>query len=107
MKYWRIKTGYGVDNFISIDETELAKALRAQITGRVGLFKDGTITGKSIISITPDYNKMMGYNRDYALVAEDYERIGQDRIEEHRMFIESVKNEVLSIPMSDSKLLLE
>lgn len=106
MKYFRVRIGYGLDNFISIDQTELAMALRAQITGRVGLFKEGTVTGKNIISITPDYNRMEGYNRDYQLNGEDYERIGKEKLDEYRKFLEKTKNEVdLALGSSGQKLL--
>lgn len=104
MKYFRIKIGYGADNFISIDETELAMAIRSQITGRVGLFKEGTVTGKSIISITPDYNRMCGYHRDYQLTGEDYDRIGAEKLNEYRLFLEKTKNETDKL-LGEQKLL--
>ena len=96
MKYFKIQIGYGVDNFISIDETELPMALRAQITGKVGLFKEGTITGKNIMSITADYNRMEGYNRDYKMTGEDYERISKKTIDECRLFLSETKNKIQS-----------
>lgn len=94
MKYWKIQIGYSADNFISIDETELAMALRSQINGKIGIFKEGTISGRNIISITPDYNRMEGYNRDYKMTGEDYERINKSTVDEYRKFLTETKNQI-------------
>ena len=76
LKYYRVKIGYAPDAFISIDEMELAKALRAQVRGTVAIFADGSVSGNSIMTIMPDYQRMMGWRRDYALTGEDYAEIG-------------------------------
>lgn len=94
MKYFRVKIGYGANDFISIDETELAKALRAQIKGTVAVFNEGSIAGNSIISILPDYQRVMDWNRDHQLSGEDYEYIGKTRQDEYRNLIEKTKIEV-------------
>jgi hypothetical protein len=95
MNYYRVKTGFNADDFISINESELAMALRAQITGRVGVFEQGTISGNHIISIIPDYQRAMGYHRDYHLTGEDYNYIGT-KVDEHRLFFETTKTEVFA-----------
>jgi hypothetical protein len=96
MKYFRVKTGYDKNEFISIDETELPMALRAQVTGRVAIFKEGTISGNHIMSITPDYQRMKGWNRDYQLTGEDYEYIGTKMVDDFRVFLENVKLKTIS-----------
>lgn len=107
MKYFRIKTGHGKDDFISVDETELDMAIRAQITGKVGLFKEGTVTGRAILTITPDWQKTMGWNRDYSLTGEDYNEIGEKKIDGYRDFIAERKIEVDKQLGAGSKNLLE
>lgn len=87
MKYFKVKFGFGPDEFLSVDETELPMALRAHISGKKGMFKEGSISGDKIIAITPDFNRALGLNRDYALKGEDYRELGIAR-EEHELFLE-------------------
>lgn len=106
MNYYRVKIGYGNDDFIAIDETEVSKALKAQINGSIALFKEGSIAGNNIISILPDYNRAMGYKRDYKLTGEDYDYIGQKRVDEHRHFLEEKTAEIqMQLSGNNNKLL--
>lgn len=89
MKYFKIKFGFNVDDFIVIDETELSRALVAQTTGKIGIFKEGSITGDKIISITPDVNKLMGWNRSYQPTPEDYGDVPEKLLNEHRELLEN------------------
>lgn len=91
MKYYRVKYGYKDDEFLSIDETELEKALRAQGLGMVAVFKTGSVSGNHIISITPDYQKLMGWAHDYHLTGEDMLEIGNEAINEHQQFFANMK----------------
>jgi len=93
-KYFKVKIGFGADDFISIGQDELRKAMVAQVTGKIGIFNEGTVAGNSIISILPDYNREMGYNRDYKLTGEDYEHIGIDRACESRKILQETMAEV-------------
>lgn len=94
MKHFKVKIGFGKNDFISIDETELSLALRAQINGKVAIFREGTVSGNNIIAITPDYNKALGLNPGYELTPEDYGLLGKHTINEYRDLIESKKSEI-------------
>jgi hypothetical protein len=98
MKYFKVKIGFGTDDFISIDETEVRRAMVAQVKGQIAIFKEGTVSGNSIISILPDYNREMGYKRDYKLTGEDYDSIGSKRTEDSRFILENTLNELLNKP---------
>jgi hypothetical protein len=102
-KYFKVKIGFGSDDFISIDETELRKAIIAQGSGQVAIFNGGTVSGNNIISITPDWCKVMGWNRDYQLTGSDYVQVGERRQNEYRNFIEDTVNEVKGLPPVDRK----
>ena len=102
MKYFKVKFGYGADDYITIDETELEKALRAQGMGLVAVFNGGSIAGNSIISILPDWNKVMGWNRDYQLTGEDYTAIGQKRESEYRDLLETTRMNVAQLAEKDT-----
>jgi hypothetical protein len=89
MKYYKVKTGFKDDDFISVDENELPMAIRAQVTGKIGIFKEGTVTGDKIITITADWNKELGYNRTYQMSAEDYGELPKSLINEYRELLEN------------------
>lgn len=96
MKYYRVVHGYGKQDFYSIPETDVAKALRAQVNGTVFLCDEGSVSGNEIKSIKPDYNRAMGFNRDYVLNGEDYEQLGTKTIREHQNFLAETKREALA-----------
>ncbi len=59
MMYFKVQKGYGEKDYVEIDETELEKAIKAQVSGQVAFFsKGGTVSGNHIISITPDFDKV-------------------------------------------------
>lgn len=91
MKHYRVQYGFGKDEFYSVDEQELGKALKAQLTGAIVVLKEGTLNGERIITIKPDYNRLMGYHRDYVLNGEDWDEIGAQNIKEHQLFFENTK----------------
>jgi len=100
-KYFRVQKGYNANDYLSIDESELQTAVRAQITGKVAIFKEGTISGNHIISITPDWTRMMGWNRGYQPTGEDYLEIGDREQRECKLMIEGVTERVkmeLTVP---------
>lgn len=69
-KYFKVCRGWGED-FISIEEKDLPRAISAQITGDI-LLANGTIAGNKIEMIVPDYHKTMGWNYEYKLTPEDH-----------------------------------
>lgn len=72
MKYYKIKTGYARDEFLSIPETELAKAIYSHVHGTVFVHSAGTLSGKLIQRIDPDYHRELGFNFEYELRGEDF-----------------------------------
>lgn len=94
MYYFKVKIGFKDDEFLGVDENEVEIALRAQITGRVAVLKSGTVSGNHIISITPDYQKEMGWAHDYHLTGEDMFEIGNGKVEEYRNFLAEKKGKV-------------
>jgi hypothetical protein len=89
MNYYRVKTGYGKGEFLSIEQSELPMAINAQINNRVAVFKTGTVAGNHIMSITPDWNKMLGYNPDYVLTGEDIREVPKLKQAEANLAIEN------------------
>lgn len=93
-KYFKVKIGFNPDDFISISESELPMAIRAHVSGKVGIFQEGTVSGNNIISITPDFNRELGYHRDYQLRGEDYQTLGKARVNEYREFLGETTQQV-------------
>ena len=60
-RYFKVYIDY--QNYISIDETELEKALYAFETGEPVVFEMGAAS--RIQSIIPDFNKALGWYSDY------------------------------------------
>lgn len=69
--FFKIKTGFARDEFISIPQSELAKAVYAHVHGTVFVHSMGTISGTLIQRIDPDYHRELGINFEYELKAED------------------------------------
>jgi hypothetical protein len=92
MRYYKVQIGYG-DDFISIDETELEKALYAQMTGGTVFLNEGSVTGNSIISIRPDFHKAMGWNYGYKFTPEDHAEINRE-CGHYKGYLAEVKDKV-------------
>lgn len=72
MLYFKIKTGFGANDYISIDQEDYVKAVRAQVTGKVAMLKGArNISGSAIQLILPDYGKTMGYKPEYPISERD------------------------------------
>lgn len=92
--HFKVKTGFGGMDFISIDETELAMAQRALITGKVAMFKEGMVAGSRISAIIPDWNKELGLRPDYALTGADMGDISRARRAEYLDCLSKTNKEV-------------
>lgn len=85
--HFKVKTGYGPNDYISIGQDEYSKAVRAQINKSVVIFKDhGSLSGSNIQSVLPDWNKELGYYPDYKLTGQDMDDIPKLRQSEYRDF---------------------
>lgn len=85
----------GFNNTINISKEELEKALYIHLTGKTGVFNEGSISGTSISSIIPDTNKIMGWNEGYKLQAEDHAEIARSKeCSEAKKFIAETKDKV-------------
>lgn len=92
MKYFKVKLGYGKDDFGIIDETEVEKVISAISTGKMAVLKEGIISGNHIISVLPFFNIEMGWNLDYQPTGEDYVLIGNKRRQEYADFLSQITN---------------
>jgi hypothetical protein len=74
MNYYRVKTGYGSDEFTSISEHDLHKVLYLFLCdgGRTILENGQPLRGQDIMDVKPDIHKLMSWNRGYKPLPEDY-----------------------------------
>lgn len=78
-RWFRVKYGYNINEFISIPEEYLAKAIYSKQKQTLFSFDDRIIDGKEIKNITPDYHKHTGWNSWYEPKdAEDFKQIERD-----------------------------
>ena len=78
--YFKIQVGYGKDDYITITQDELHKALALFITGTGrGVFENGAIRGQDIVKIIPDWHMAMGWNKTHQMDTFDYEAIEPKR----------------------------
>ena len=92
-KYFKVQIGFGKNDFISINEDELDKAIYGMVSGKVVIFQNGTVAGNNIISILPDYHKAMGWNYGYDFLPEDWKQINS-KCKSYQGVIEEAKNRV-------------
>ena len=77
--YYRVKYGFNALDQVSIDETELEKALYAQKFGEVVQLGNKQVNGKYVISIEPHYHRYTGWFESYEPASgEDFAQIGRD-----------------------------
>lgn len=102
--YYQVKYGHKDSELVSITRDELMTAVKAQVTGKVGVFNEGTVSGNSIIAIIPDYIRMMGWNRGYVLTSEDWGEINSSNAcREAKLLLEETSNQVRGISSNKPK----
>lgn len=95
MNYYKIIRGYGVEDYIEIDETELEKAYYCFLEKKDSIFTGGAIKGSNILAIQPDLHKTMGWNRGYKLEVEDFAFMSQKGIDKKlQHFLSKTKEKV-------------
>lgn len=96
MLYFKVKIGFEKNDFLSIDEIDYPKAVKAQITGKVLMVKTGqTISGNNIISVLPDWIKMTGYDvNDRHEIDPDSRKLVTEKLNEYRVFIQKSKQQI-------------
>lgn len=115
-RWFRVKYGYSVGEFISIPEEYLAKAIYSKQKQTLFSFNDRIIDGKEIKNIVPDYHKYTGWNSWYEPKdSEDFVQIERDcpsfdgyLDKATNLAIESVRTgniSLLSTPLSSNELL--
>ncbi len=74
MTYFKVKTGYGANDFISIDNVQdVEKAQYAFLTDAKVMFSNGQICrGRDIIAIKEDWHKEMGWLPTYEMTPFDW-----------------------------------
>lgn len=105
MKYFRVKYGYGKNEFISVDELNLAKAIYSMTMGTIFSTDDGVISGKSILSILPDYQRHLGLNKDWEITGEDLSLISSEVKRKYISTIKECTEKVTQRLPNNSKLL--
>lgn len=88
MLYFKVKVGFGANDYISIEIEDYPKAVRAQVTGKVAIFKGGeTVSGSAIQAILPDYTRSMGFKKEYQV---NLEEVPKKLIKEYEEFGEKI-----------------
>lgn len=80
-KYYKIYHGFNVEDYIEINEEELEKAYYCFLKKLDSVFSGGAVRGARIESIKPDFHRIMGWNRGYKLVEDDFAQIRQKGID--------------------------
>lgn len=93
-KYFRVKFGYGKQDYVSVDELDLQKAVYSMFAHKPVQIGDVFVQGDKIISITPHYHKYTGWNEFYEpREPEDFLQIKRD-CPDFEGYVEATKNHV-------------
>ena len=105
--HFKIKTGFGSNDFISIESDELHKAYYLFLNpDQRTIFSSGhALIGKNIVSIEPDYHKMMGWNPTWKLCDDDWTELRQKGLDVKMQNLMSVAKQIAYQAQSDKNLL--
>ena len=78
MRHFLIKFGFTANEVLPIDHTEAEKAIYCHLTGSVGAFKAGSVSGDKIIAVVPDYNAELGWPPDHKLDGHDFNDLDRE-----------------------------
>lgn len=92
--YYKVKIGYSTEEYISIGEEDLPKAMRAMVRGGVAIFNEGAIAGDRIIMIVPDWNRIIGRRHDNRIDGEDWARLPADVKERAHGLMQGVREQL-------------
>lgn len=97
MKYFTLVSQFNDPHPITIDETELVKAIYGQLTGNPVVFKTASVSGSMIKNskIVPDFSKV---EKVYNPSGEDY--LPKGVVQEHNLAIENA-GEVVKAKMEN------
>lgn len=79
--FYKIIRGYDAENYIPIDASEVQKAYYCFLQKKDSIFSGGAIKGSEIVMISPDFHRIMGWNRGYKLGVDDFEELAQKNID--------------------------
>lgn len=107
MRYFKIRIEYGRgdDRYVFIDETELELAYLCFLTDTKAVFSGGPVRGKDIISITEDWHRALGWNRDHQMGPEDWGE-ANDRCANYRGVLPAVKEKVMYLMQTEQQHLI-
>ncbi len=81
MRYFKVMRGFGENDFIPIEESELEKAVYAQIVGNiVATFANGSIMGNHISAVLPDFHRAMGWNYGHKIGVDDHSELNRSGV---------------------------
>ncbi len=106
MRYFKIITGYGAEDYTEIDETELEKAYYCHLTKKDAIFSGGSVSGSEIKHVRPDYHRAMGWNRGYKLTSEDYAELSSKGIDRAHTHLLSEKKDKVQYLLETNQIAL-
>lgn len=105
MKYYKLVRGYGPEDYIEIDETELEKAYYCFLQKKDGIYSGGAVRGSEILAIQPDYHRAMGWNRGYKLGPDDYAQLSEEGVNRsHMTLLAETKQKVVEMVRAGKSL---